>query len=1339
MPPVNWDAFATLPGSCEGNFERLCRTLVRWHFGQFGTFAAQVMQPGVEFHLRLNSDCQLGAAGRWFGWQCRWYSIPGGVALGATRRKKIEEALRTTERILPDLTDWVLWTRRPLTAGDQAWFYRLSTRLTLHLWTESDLEGYLSGPALILRATNFGELVATPTVLEQAHAEALAPIKERWLPQVHQQSQAERFINRLLGRESEWRRAARTSRRLEKEAASLRQGVPIELSATVDVLVCHATDIASTLRSAVTELIGGDLERLRDQLESLPSELGADALGLPRALRAWRHPASLTATNLVDSVRRALQFLRAAREALDTRLVSVVAHAGVGKTHLAAQLTRAEGARPAGVLLHGRDLPAGGNLDDLARTVIINGAQVASAEALVAAVDAAGQRANRRLAIVIDGLNEAEDPRDWRASLARLSVILRRYCNVVVVCTLRPEFAEHALPPRIYRVWLRGFPPRPWEAIRTYFEHYKIDVADVALPVGIMQHPLTLRLFCEVANPSRANTVGAESMPASLTALFDRYLDQIARRVAQLSPRAMPYLEPDVRGALQEIGAVLWSRRVRSLPVTDVRALIRDAGRPWPHSLLRALEVEGVLIRVRGPSEDNNHVALIYDLLAGHVIADAEIKRRGRDGVRDWVRDPATLESFRADAQGQALGEDVFTALVGLLPHRIHGEQLWPLVPPPLQETALLAASRLEGRHLDAATVEALRQLGVAGGAPARRLFQRLWETRGSPAHPLNATFLEALIRPMPIVARDLTWTEWVRANEDELRADVTRWVRRWMTKTARDASDELRARFFAWLLTSTVRDLRDEATRVLYWFGRHARSALFQIAVESLQINDVFVAERLVGAAYGVAMAHPIFDPTFEGELRTLLAGIAGALIGPSASSPTNHWLLREYVVGLFAFAERYYPAALPSTLVADQRAFSVAASPVGPLDDASREEANETLGMDFMNYTLGRLVAGRSPYDMKHPGHIAVVRHVENTVWELGWRREQFAAVDSSMRGRSVGRERGKVERYGKKYGWIGFFTFAGMLAQQGALPEREHRLSNVDIDPSFPILPPKLPLSLPTWGGDSTVTDEEWISSGPPTVPAQLLRAEKIGRLQGPWLAVYASLRCHDGPRRVWGNLLALGLTASRAVSERAIAALLARGEWDNASALQLPSDHYTFAGEIPWHPEFSRAVSGASSRSNYLGRLRIGQRLLRAECFAHWYAWESYHTTTNNAGGTLVPSRPFSESFDLRSVPQRFHQVLPDGSPAALTVRAPDGFEGEILYLREDLLMHYCAGKALIWQMQGDRNLNDGSFNQPQWLERVYRERKNRWSLVWGAEDLGVPVRHQSARRSRGIRK
>ena len=134
MPALNWNAFTSLPGSTEKNFELLCRGIVRQNFGSYGVFRALANQPGIEFHLKLDQRCDaLGDPGRWWGWQCKWYDLPANGVLGATRRKDIEEGIRKAETHVAGLTDWVLWTRRTLTKDDQQWFSGLSSKIKLHL------------------------------------------------------------------------------------------------------------------------------------------------------------------------------------------------------------------------------------------------------------------------------------------------------------------------------------------------------------------------------------------------------------------------------------------------------------------------------------------------------------------------------------------------------------------------------------------------------------------------------------------------------------------------------------------------------------------------------------------------------------------------------------------------------------------------------------------------------------------------------------------------------------------------------------------------------------------------------------------------------------------------------------------------------------------------------------------------------------------------------------------------------------------------------------------------------------------------------------------------------
>lgn len=1326
MPPINWDAFAELPGGADTNFEMLCRALIRRQYGRYGHFAALANQPGVEFHLKLEEPCDLGAPGRWYGWQCRWYDLPGGRALGSSRRKKIEEAIATTQKALPYLTDWVLWTRRPLSKGDQTWFKGLQTHMRLHQWTGTDVDDLLSGNAEILRSTYFGELVLTRNTLARLHNVAVAPIRRRWQPELHQTVDAERTLRRMLGETETWDGLRKLAEQLEVDAASV-EGEIGELAgriaaATVDMAGLART-IAASLSDAYSALGRGDLDLLRQQFSNRPARPGPELATLPRQLRSRRHSAALSVTNALSKIRRAYSLLDEIETHLGTRLIGVVAEAGCGKTQLAAHLSAVAGDRPSGILLHGRDLAVGHCLDTLARRVVIQGTPVPSMEALVAAVDAAGKRAHRRLPIVIDGLNEAEDPRDWKGPLASLHETLEEYPHVLVMCTLRTPFADEALPPDVARLRIPHFGHDTLEAVRRYFSHYRIDPADAELPWELLSHPLTLRLFCEVTNPTRERVVGIEAMPGSLTALFDRYLEQAAQRIAELAPRSQRYYIQDVSAAFDEIGVALWEQRSRSLDLADLRLRLDDKARPWHESIIRALEHEGVLLRVPG---DTPSVAVVYDALSGHLAASALLADYGRAGLETWLRESATVTALTGSTSDRhPLAEDIIQALVGLVPRRSRRKQLWKMLDEPLRATALYGAAKLESDYLDAETVGELAALAAHIPNGSRDLLDRLRDTRGSSTHPLNAQFLDAVLRPMGVSDRDLRWTEWVRRRQDDVLTDLRRWEKRWRTTTERRSGDRLRARWVMWTLTSTVRELRDQATRTLYWFGRGHPAALFDLTLDSIAINDPYVPERMLAASYGVAMAHQVPEPEFAKVLAAYLAGLRDALTGSTAIYPTSHWLCRLYVQGTVTLARTYHPDSVPEGLKVDER-FPFAPSPeVDPIprEDPRSSEATQTLHMDFENYTLGRLFDDRGNYDMSHHGHQAAVAHVLGRVWALGWREAELGAIDSDIALYSSRGDRARTDRYGKKYGWIAFYEYAGVLDDDGRLPSDEERLSDVQIDPSFPEPPSPAPIDLPIWAREAPADDRRWIYQGSVSVPDALQYRTDIGSHPGPWIAVYANLATKgQAPgRRVFGILTALLVAAADA--DRLMDALNTRhypGKW---RLPEVPSNYYTFAGEIPWSPEFARRGTDSDPVQLYREAIRVDNGSpIEVEIIVHRYAWESYHSAMNQTGGALVPSRNFSAEFDLRGMPQSFSQTLSDGTVAAISLGAPTEFSGHLLYLREDLVHRFAAGRRLIWFVWGERQLQPIAHPGPDWLNSALRQRANVWRHIRRGEEL-----------------
>lgn len=1316
MPAVNWEMFERLPGAQTDNFERLCRSLIRRHYGSFGVFAALANQPGVEFHLQLDKACALGEVGRWWGWQCRWFELPAGRALGPGRRQKIKTALETTARHLPGLTDWVLWTRRPLTAGDQRWFQGLSSRMRLHLWTALDADDLLSGPAELLRATYFGELVLTPDILDDLHARSVGPVRSRWVPELHQTVSAERFLRRALGEETAWSQLGELASSFTASADVLQpDGLPQDLSRDVAAFAEHARLAAGVLLGVQAAIGTSDWESLRT---SLGGRLTIDRkwAQMVRQLRNRRSANALSATNLLADLHEAKRALHTLGDQLNWRMVAVVADAGHGKTQLAAQLTSRSDKRPAGVLLHGRDLQAGGSLDDLGRRLSPYGTPIPSFEALVAAVDAAGQRAGHRLPIVIDGLNEAEDPRDWKPAFSVLNAILPTYPHVLLVCTLRSAFFDDACPDGTTRVTIDGFGGDRVDAVRKYFKHFKIEPSDAELPWQLFNHPLTLRMFCEVTNPQRERPVGTEAMPGSLTALFDRHLEQVAARIQQLSARAYRHYAADVRSGIAAYGKLLWRTDSRSAGLGAVRHQLADNGRPWDQSLVRALEDEGVLLRDNDQGERRNQLVTVYDALGGHIIADALIEEHGGGGFEDWVKgSEASAKLFGDYTSRHPLADDIVKALAGLMPRRLHRRQLWTALEGIPRREALYEAAYLEGTFLDGETVREVAEQTRTGQAGARGstrdLFDRLWSVRAAIEHPLNAQFLDFVLRDLRVWERDLRWSEWLRTNHVEVIKDFARLAKRWREYRVAGPREQLLARWVMWALCSTVRPLRDEATHALYWYGCADPHSLFELTVESLSVNDPYVLERMLAACYGVAMAlwtDPNGDVVRE-RLPGFVAVLLERMFSPGNANGTRHALTRDYALGVIGIAQRIQPAAVPAEkrawLVPPFDHLPVPFKAVDNITDADVAEAQHAIGMDFGNYTIGRLIPNRGNYDFKNREYVQVRRQIEARIVVLGYSDARFGTIDREIAEKSWRAEmRGEraADRYGKKYSWISYFEMYGLRADHGRLEEHrpEERTSDVDIDPSFP-QPPRLWES-PPFGdlyANAPRSPKEWLRDGPVPKVAQFLEVAELDGERGPWVLVHGYLEqsARRDARRVFSFVDGFVVAPSR-VAE--LARKFNEVEFPGNASVPKPLEHhYLFGGEIPWSPRYRRPNGQDQTASRDVGdafyyhdgkRWRTG---IPVELLCRRFSWESYHSTLNQVSGVDVPAPALCDRFRLVRRQGEWDLFDQDGRRATLFRKHKadgDTFGSHWFYIRADLLKRYLKGaRQLVWLVFGER--------------------------------------------------
>ena len=217
--------------------------------------------------------------------------------------------------------------------------------------------------------------------------------------------------------------------------------------------------------------------------------------------------------------------------------------AGQGKTHLFCDAaTRAVAAgQPAIVLLAGR-LSGRQVWSEIANQLGLG--QVGS-EMLIGAMQAAAQASDAPFLLLIDALNDADEPKAWQEELPGLLAEIKRNPWISLGVSVRSIFRSIVLPadglPGVAEIEHRGFEHRELEATERFFDAFGLDQPRVPLLMPEFSNPLFLKLYCE-----GLEGLGLKAPPTGEThasVVFERYLKAKAARIVsrlKLDPAIRP-------------------------------------------------------------------------------------------------------------------------------------------------------------------------------------------------------------------------------------------------------------------------------------------------------------------------------------------------------------------------------------------------------------------------------------------------------------------------------------------------------------------------------------------------------------------------------------------------------------------------------------------------------------------------------------------------------------------------------------------------------------------------------------------------------------------------------
>ena len=1079
-------------------------------------------------------------------------------------------------------------------------------------------------------------------------------------------------------------------------------------------------------------------------------------------------PWNLVANLLDDFFHSALQRCKL----INQPNLNILGDAGIGKTHIACNICdeRLRTGLPA-LFIRGirftSDLP----IEEQLRS-ILDISPSYSWHDFLQALSTAAEAYRTRIPLIFDGLNESTHngafSNVWRLGLKGLVQEIAQTKNLVLITTCRTSYEkaiweDEDLPNRVY---VYGFDTEEVEqAVDKYFNEYKIKADLTGAPLTQFEHPIYLKIFCESQNRDRKAEKQIYVGEQTLFEVFEEYLNQCNRAVCNRLER-----HPNtsiVQPALNKMAEYLWQHRSRDIPLDELVLIVDGQSREkldWWSSKTCAIVAEGLLV-CQDWSEGKDVVYFTYDLFGGYLIAKYLIQQATDDGQGFLQRAvsglfgeenralhlllngvikcltkllPSKMGRFLRNFSGNKtlhpLYTDIGRCLAALLPTKT-GQFLHNLSDNEMAvDLSIRGLFEISHKNISEDCIDLVARLFV--NQQNRKLLLKLAETTvGHTKHPFNALFWSEQLLALSMLERDQSWTEYVRLNVEGFEKRLLRFEEACQSdQELSDISEKrlhLLAEYIMWLLTSTRRPLRDKATRALYWYGQRFPQELFSLVIKSLSINDPYVPERMLAATYGTAMAqqHDFQDDSFTKEILPLYGRkLYETIFKPKAPHSTTHILARDYARRTIDIALIHHP----DLLTDDERKYITPPFTDGGIrewdesedrNDGEYRDGNAPLGLDFANYTLGRLVKGRNNYDFEHNEYKRVRANIFWRIYDLGYSLDSFGEIDKWLARENLGYGRsadgGKTDRYGKKYSWIAFYELAGLRQDSNLLSEYydDLRISDADIDPSFPAELQEYNLVEEDFLGDRKISAKEWIFKTDPPDLMPYLKISCFCGEQGPWILLEGHLSQKDNQvsRDMFTSLQGLIVKSEEA---EVIVERLKQNEIYAGRMPSCPEDFYTYAGEIPWCDTYP-----ANGWEGLLFEI-VGETVEVEESEDRTFeilfpvrenTWEAYHSTIVPSRSVATPSRQIADALSLYGQPQSFDLFEKDGRRASMTFRHGErwGETQRFTYLREDLFKRYLAqinGK-LIWVIWGERRLvseNEGTPYKTFKKAKIYRQ-------------------------------
>lgn len=573
-------------------------------------------------------------------------------------------------------------------------------------------------------------------------------------------------------------------------------------------------------------------------------------------------------------------------------LLIMTGNAGVGKTHLLCDFAARHHKRGAPVvLLIGQKFTSP---DDPMRQMLahIDYPQGGNFHEFIGTLESAAQAANHRALIIIDAINEGQGPAIWQPHLTDLRKRVSASKWIGLVLSIRSD-CENAIIPknvlsRAATTTHRGFEGIEFDAVKSFCEYYDLQLPSMPILQPEFSNPLWLKIVCQGLHNS-----GEKRLPSGtlgITEPLNQFIKSVNARLAKRD--ALDYHPGNnlVKRAVDILAERMAADNAMWLDSQDAQDLMEPLlpNRKFSESLYHRMVTEGVITetQIKTQSDEQTKVHFTYERIGEHLVVGHLL------GKYDAEQLPGALQP------GGELSRHQYIAALSIQIPELFGEELLDIAPNwnKLFNPIEAFSESLIWRDPSAVTDRTESIVRHYATWPrsywGNETLDALLSIALVERHPLNAHYLDGLLREADMPSRDAWWSthlhnSWGSGGPlDKLIA--------WALSVVPDDSISEEAMSMAtitlaWTLTSSNRFVRDNATKGLVNLLRGRPASAEELINRFADVDDPYVLERIYAVAYGIAMLSRDRD-----GVGGLASNVYRRVFANGA--PPAHILLRDY-----------------------------------------------------------------------------------------------------------------------------------------------------------------------------------------------------------------------------------------------------------------------------------------------------------------------------------------------------------------------------------------------------------------------------------------------------------